>query len=246
MQVLAYPATDLAFDRASVRENASGYFLTSGTIDWVRGFIGELDLDLKDPKLSPAYGKLQGSVPAMILTAGFDPIRDDGLNYAMLLRQAGVPVELLHYPGQVHGFLNFSAVFSGARDALDRIGASIARALSDDPPSERQPVKDCTLEIAAKSDRTSGLRGLADEAWMTTKLSIDWMFEHQRRAVVVASRASGMSALAPLAGRLQETAASLLMRSLGDRFDAIETRETYRAPSRRAPRTGRVKAELQK
>jgi len=85
--------------------------------------------------------------PALIVTAGFDPIRDDGLCYAAQLRAAGVPVELLHYPGQFHGFLNFDSIIGAARDALKRVGASLARAFRGDPPM------DCSTEI---SDQAPG------------------------------------------------------------------------------------------
>src|SRR6185503_14715274 len=96
------------------------------------------------PALSP---DLRGLPPVVIITAGFDPIRYDGLCYAAQLRAAGVPVELLHYPGQFHGFLNFDSIIGAARDALKRMGASLARAFCNAPPV------DCSTEI---SDQTPG------------------------------------------------------------------------------------------
>jgi acetyl esterase len=147
LQVLVYPATDLLAEFSSKSENGRGHFLTTNLIDSLRTLI-EQGKDLTDPWLSPALSSnLQGLPPALIVTAGFDPIRDDGLCYAARLRAAGVPVELLHYPGQFHGFLNFDSIIGAARDALKRIGASLARAFQSEPPM------DCSTEI---SDQAPG------------------------------------------------------------------------------------------
>jgi acetyl esterase len=76
LQVLVYPATDLEVDFLSLHENASGYLLTAASIDWIRRTIAT-GLDLTDPWLSPARSaELSGLPPALIVTAGFDPIRD--------------------------------------------------------------------------------------------------------------------------------------------------------------------------
>lgn len=128
LQVLAYPATDLITDHPSKEENATGYLLSADFVDAVRPLIrGDLtDEALQDPWLSPASETdLSGLAPALVITAGFDPIRDDGLDYARRLREAGVPVEVLHYAGQFHGFLNFDSILGAARDAVSRIGEAI-------------------------------------------------------------------------------------------------------------------------
>lgn len=142
LQVLVYPATDLRHDYPSKAENARGYLLTADAMDWIKShIIGSLDLG--DPRLSPARSaSLKGLPPALILTAGYDPVRDDGLDYAARLRAAGVAVELLHYAGQFHGFLNLDAVLVAGRDALQRIGCSLAAAFASGPPADR------TIEIA--------------------------------------------------------------------------------------------------
>jgi acetyl esterase len=141
LQVLVYPATDLEVDFLSLRENASGYLLTAESIDWIRRTIATR-LDLTDPWLSPARSAdLRGLAPALIVTAGFDPIRDDALHYAACLRAAGVPVELLHYAGQFHGFLNCDALLDSARDALDRIALALGTAMQGQ-------AADRTIEIA--------------------------------------------------------------------------------------------------
>ena len=89
--------------------------------------------------------------PALVVSAGFDPIRDDGLDYSARLRTAGVPVELLHYAGQFHGFLNFDSVIGAGRDALCRIGAALAAVFRGETAA------DSTIEI---SDRCPARRGL--------------------------------------------------------------------------------------
>jgi acetyl esterase len=148
-QVLVYPATNLIADFPSKIENARGYLLTADFIDSLTPLIVH-GRDLRDPWLSPAFcADLCELPPALIVTAGFDPIRDDGLNYAARLRAAGVPVELLHYSGQFHGFLNFDSLVGAARDALARIGDSLARAYHGDTPA------DCTVEISDRA-ATSG------------------------------------------------------------------------------------------
>jgi acetyl esterase len=148
LQVLVYPATNLSVEFPSKQENAAGYLLTSDGIDSIHDILRERDADhLADPWVSPALNpQLAGLPPALVLTAGFDPIRDDGLGYTQLLREAAVPVELLHYPGQFHGFVNFDGVLRSARDALERIGTALRAALR---PAVGQPAPavNRTLEI---------------------------------------------------------------------------------------------------
>ena len=130
-QLLVYPATDLDGDLPSLRENARGYLLTRERIDWIRGQLSRVS-DLGAPAASPLdLPDLRGVAPAVVVTAGFDPLRDEGIAYVRRLRDAGVPVELLHYPGQIHGFMSFDRVLLGARDALDRAGSLVAEAFRD-------------------------------------------------------------------------------------------------------------------
>jgi acetyl esterase len=95
---------------------------------WLRAQIATVS-DLADPRESPlGAADLAGGPPAVVITAGFDPLRDEGLAYAERLRAAGVPVRGLHYPGQIHGFLSFDRVLAGGRDGLDRLGWHLAEA----------------------------------------------------------------------------------------------------------------------
>ncbi|HMO46423.1 MAG TPA: alpha/beta hydrolase [Rubrivivax sp.] len=146
LQVLAYPATELIEDFPSKRENRDGFVISDGLIEHIRQVVLST-ADPADPRLSPRrHPDLRGLPPALLVSAGFDPIRDDGLDYAARLRAAGVPVELLHYAGQVHGFLNFDAVLGSGVDVLQRIGAALAAAFRGEVPPDR------TLEIAEIAD----------------------------------------------------------------------------------------------
>ena len=146
LQLLVYPATNLRDEPASRTENAKGYLLTAESIHWFDRLIASKQaIDPADPLLSPALAAdLSGLPPAMIVSAGYDPIRDDGLAYAAQLRAVGVPVQLLHYAGQFHGFINFDAVLHGARDALDRMGDALAATFAG------CPLPDGTWEINAE------------------------------------------------------------------------------------------------
>ena len=179
LQVLVYPATNLADRHPSTTHNARGYLLTEEIMNWVKLLVGE-DLDLRDPRLSPAFGAdLACVAPALIVAAGFDPIRDDGLAYAASLRRVGVPVELLHYPGQFHGFLNCDTVLSAARDALDRIGSALGRALhagdGAQPPNR-------TIEIETQPPReVRTLLPVVSDVLTTTLMVADWLEYHRNR-----------------------------------------------------------------
>ncbi len=167
LQVLAYPATDLVKEFPSLVENAHGYFLTLDTIEQIKRQLGNRIEVGDDPWLSPSHSRdLRGLPPALIVSAGFDPIRDDGLDYGERLRAAGVPVELLHYAGQFHGFLNFDAVIDASRDALQRIGDALAAAFRDDGAVDR------TVEIAdVPAAQPSALTGTVGEMLSTTRFT---------------------------------------------------------------------------
>ncbi len=107
-QLLVYPGCDLTFGHRSIDENGEGYFLTRATMEWfVDHYLGS-DREHGDPA-SPAVSPLHvddlaGVAPAQVLTAEFDPLRDEGDAYAARLAAAGVPVDHVSGPGLIHGF----------------------------------------------------------------------------------------------------------------------------------------------
>ncbi|MCA0243444.1 MAG: alpha/beta hydrolase [Proteobacteria bacterium] len=163
LQVLVYPATDLSHRFESLAENASGYVLTQKVADRI-GQIINIPPNADDPWLSPRRNPwLHDLPPALVLSAGFDPIRDDALDYSARLRAAGVPVQLLHYAGQFHGFLNFDSIIGAARDALQRVAVALAAAF------DGRPLEDQTIEIAERAGaRRSKLAAAAGELAQTT------------------------------------------------------------------------------
>ena len=130
-QLLVYPVTDCAFDTASYRENAEGYLLTTGMMRWF------WEKYLADPKQgAEAYASplraqnLAHLPPGLCITAGYDPLRDEGEAYAERLRKAGVVVETIRYPGMFHGFFGMTAQLDAARAAVAEAGAALRAALA--------------------------------------------------------------------------------------------------------------------
>jgi acetyl esterase len=129
-QLLVYPVTDCTLSSPSMDENAEGYYLTRAAMEWfVSCYVGSGDP--KDPSVSPLHAEnLAGLPPALVITAELDPLRDEGEAYATALREAGVPVELLRYDGQIHGFVGMAAILDDGKEALDVAGAALRAALS--------------------------------------------------------------------------------------------------------------------
>ena len=121
-QLLVYPVADFSFDTPSYRENAEGYLLTE---KMMRAFWNHYLTDGgagESPYASPLRAaNLAGLPPALVITAEFDPLRDEGEAYAARLREAGVPVTATRYDGMIHGFFSMG-------DAIDRAGAAMAEA----------------------------------------------------------------------------------------------------------------------
>jgi acetyl esterase len=129
-QVLVYPVTDGTCDRPSMEENAEGYFLTRTGMEWFHGHYANDDADRKDPRYSPIYADLTGVAPAVVVTAEYDPLRDQGRAFAEALRDAGVAVEYLEYEGMFHGFFGMDAGIDAAGEAQDRVAAVLREAFS--------------------------------------------------------------------------------------------------------------------
>ena len=126
-QLLLYPATDFGFDTPSQRAFAEDPLLTRANLLWFRAQYLRSPAEGDDWRASPLrVPSTAGLPPACILTAEYDPLRDEGEAYAGRLRAAGVPVELWRVPGQIHGFLAMGRVIEGAAPALARLGALLA------------------------------------------------------------------------------------------------------------------------
>ena len=123
-QVLIYPATDFAMTHPSHREPETSILLTHTVIRWFRDHYLNAIADGQDWRASPARVKtLAGLPPAYVLTAGADPLRDEGDEYAQRLKQAGVAVTYRTFPGQFHGFFTMGKLLQQANVAASEIGA---------------------------------------------------------------------------------------------------------------------------
>ena len=119
-QLLIYPGVDMDPDAPyqSRVDNAEGYFLTADDMVWFRDHYVGADADFRDPVMSPIHATdLAGLPPAVVATAEFDPLRDEGNAYADALRAAGVDVDSQCYAGMIHGFFDMGPLSAGAREA---------------------------------------------------------------------------------------------------------------------------------
>jgi len=121
-QVLIYPVTDGHINSASINELEHAYILPKERTVWYLDlYRGDFD-DFDDPRFSPLFTEDFSSLPkTYVLTAGFDPLCDDGSAYVERLSSAGVPVTHRHFPGQVHAFVNLTAVIPQGTKALQEI-----------------------------------------------------------------------------------------------------------------------------
>lgn len=131
VQLLIYPVTDLRMNTESYRRRGEGYLLTRRSMEWFRDQYLRSAADVTDWRASPLLAKsLAGLPPAYIVTAGFDPLRDEGRDYADRLTRAGVPVMHECYDGMIHGFFGMSGILSVAGAALVRAGQVLGGAFS--------------------------------------------------------------------------------------------------------------------
>ena len=128
-QLLIYPATDAVGEYPSLTENGEGYFLTAADIRYFGGHYFGSPEDASDPRVSPLLADdLSGLPPATVITAEYDPLRDQGEAYADALTTAGVEVEYQLEPGLIHGFWNMKGVLDRAADSYARAGARLRAA----------------------------------------------------------------------------------------------------------------------
>ena len=136
LQLLIYPATDFTGRRRSRELFGDGFLLTNPEMDWFEAnYLGADGSHASDPRASPLLAEdLSGLAPALIITAGFDPLRDEGEEYARALLQAGTPAILRRFPGFIHAFIAAAGVSRNCRDALIEI-AGATRAMFAVPPA---------------------------------------------------------------------------------------------------------------
>ena len=132
VQCLIYPIVDLTLTSSSIERFADGYLLTKSMMHWFRSHYLHADDDQK--AASPWFwpdGELAGAAPAVVITAGFDPLVDEGNAYAERLRAAGVTVRHRSEASLVHGFLSMAGAIRAARDATDRICSDLVDLLRE-------------------------------------------------------------------------------------------------------------------
>lgn len=130
-QLLIYPAVDMTMSMPSIQSLGHGYALERDEMEWFRSQYVPPGTDLRDPRVSPLHAAdLRGLPPAFVMTAGFDPLRDEGDAYAARLREAGVAVRHVCYGPLVHGFLNTTGAIHGAGLALDDAVTALREALA--------------------------------------------------------------------------------------------------------------------
>ena len=133
LQVLIYPITDFKFNTPSYIENKDGYMLTRDLMRWFwTHFIGD-EGQANDPYVSPLRAKNFSDLPqALIITAEYDPLRDEGEAYGKKLQEAGVKVTLSRYAGMIHGFIRMTAQLDHAKEAVDEIAGRLREVFSID------------------------------------------------------------------------------------------------------------------
>jgi acetyl esterase len=131
LQWLIYPATDLAADTPSHTSCGEGFLLTKADMEWFRGhYLGD-QAEIADPRVSPLRANdLAGAPPALVFTAGFDPLRDEGEAYADRLMAAGVKCVHREFDSLIHGFVGMRGVLQAAARAMDDMVAGLRHELA--------------------------------------------------------------------------------------------------------------------
>jgi putative heme-binding domain-containing protein len=155
-QLVVYPVTNHAFDTPSYRAFGQGFGLTEAAMRWFWENYLARPADGRQPLASPLLADLHGLPPALVLTAEFDPLRDEGEAYAARLRAAGVRVEARRYDGQIHGFFQMGGIMDRGMQAIDDAAAALRAALG--PSSDRGKDGRGSREPAPKLDRNAYAR----------------------------------------------------------------------------------------
>jgi acetyl esterase len=130
LQLLIYPVTDLASESQSYTDLAEGYMLTRESMRWFRAQYLAKEEDAADWRVSPLRApSLTGVAPALVITAGYDPLRDEGEAYARRLREAGVSVDAVCFGGMIHGFVPMGRLIDTAFRGVSLIAGALRQAL---------------------------------------------------------------------------------------------------------------------
>lgn len=130
-QMLFYPVTQSVRSTPSREKFAEGYFLTRESMDWFDGHYLPSSVDRYDERVSPLLAPPPKELaPALVITAGFDPLKDEGRDYADELRRAGIDCAHVDYPDQVHGFASFTAFSNIAEEAIADAARAVKNALA--------------------------------------------------------------------------------------------------------------------
>lgn len=128
-QLLVYPVADHEFERPSMIENATGYFLEADTMRWFYEQYARTPDDFADWRMSPLRAPdLSGVAPATVVTAEYDPLRDQGEAYGRRLQEAGVPTEILRADGLFHGYFGMHKFLPPAKEPWDVAVSSLREA----------------------------------------------------------------------------------------------------------------------
>jgi acetyl esterase len=128
-QLLVYPSMDYRADTPSMREMTDEHFFNPNAVRWYWGLYLASDADGEDPLASPLRAAdLTGLPPATLISAEFDPLRDEGERYAERLAAAGVPVHVTRYDGMVHAFFTMTGLLDAAREAVAQAADSLREA----------------------------------------------------------------------------------------------------------------------
>lgn len=129
LQLMVYPVTERDFGTTSYQQNADGYGLTQDTMRWYWDHYLANDADATNPYAAPMLAKDLSSLPAaLVITAEFDPLRDEGEAFAHLLEAAGVATQCTRYDGMTHGFFGQSAVIDKGKQAIGEASAALKAA----------------------------------------------------------------------------------------------------------------------
>lgn len=127
-QLLLYPVTDATMSAPSLDELAEGRMLTRASMQWYYDQYLPNRAQRTDPRASPLLAPDHaGLAPAIVVTAGQDPVRDDGERYALKLEASGTPVSHLRYPGTVHSFMLYAGALAAGREGIEAVGAQLQR-----------------------------------------------------------------------------------------------------------------------